>query len=188
MSPALAAVFALALAGPVAAKPVRYALETAQSSVAFTWMFGKDTVKGSMPVGKADLTLDFDDLSACKVSVSVNVAAADAGFPFASEAMKGPKVLDARHHPEITFVSRRVHANASGATVEGDITIRGVTRPASFAAKFYRTPGGDPGDLARLQILLTGSVSRADFGASGWSDMVGDPVALQILASIARTE
>jgi polyisoprenoid-binding protein YceI len=100
--------------------------------------------------------------------------------------MKGPDVLDTGQFPTIRFVSRRVRAAGAGATVDGDLTIRGVTRPVRLDAQFYTQRGSAPGDLSRLSIRLTGSVSRAAHGATGWADMVGDSVALDILARITR--
>jgi polyisoprenoid-binding protein YceI len=100
--------------------------------------------------------------------------------------MKGPKVLDTAEFPEISFVSTGVQAQAQGATVSGNITIRGVTQPASFHAEIYRQQGTAEGDLSHLTIRLTGAVLRSSFGAVGWHDMVGDEVRLDILARIER--
>ena len=62
-----------------------------------------------------------------------------------------------------------------------------MTRPATLQARIYRQDGFKPGDYSHLSILLTGTVNRSDFGATGWSDMVGDQVRLRILARIAQT-
>jgi polyisoprenoid-binding protein YceI len=185
--PALILAAALA-AAPALAAPARYALEPDASTVAFAWDFGRDEVQGRMPVSSADLVIDFAQVAASKVDVAVNVAAAEAGFPFATQAMKGPKVLDAANFPQIVFHSTRVRPEGDGARVEGLITIRGVTRPAVLQAQIYRRQGSAEGDLSRLSILLTGTVHRSEFGASGWSDMVGDDVRLRILARISRSE
>jgi polyisoprenoid-binding protein YceI len=186
----LGAALALALAAgaPLAAAPASYALEKEKSSVAFAWDFGQDEVTGRMPVARADLVIDFQDVGASRVDVAVDVAHAEAGFPFATQAMKGPKVLDAGRFPEISFRSTRVRRDGEGALIDGDITIRGVTRPTTLSAQFYRQQGSAEGDLSHLSILLTGAVSRAAFGAGGWGDMAGDEVRLQILARIARTD
>lgn len=181
------ALAACALASAATAAPGRYALDPANSTVGFSWDFGKDEVNGRMTVSRADLVIDFAQVSASQVNVAVNVAAAEAGFPFATQAMKGPKVLDAGRFPEIVFRSTRVRPAGAGARIEGNITIRGVTRPAVFSAQIYRQKGTAEGDLDHLSILLTGTVQRSQFGADGWSDMVGDDVRLRILARIDRT-
>jgi polyisoprenoid-binding protein YceI len=180
----------LALPGPVrpaAAEPVRYALEAERSEVGFEVAFGPDKITGTMPVAAADITLDFEQAANSRVSVRVDASGAQASFPFATQAMRGPKVLATGSFPSIAFVSREVRARGDGAQVRGDITIRGVTRPVTLQATLYRQREA-PQDSSRLSILLTGAVRRSDFGADGWGDMVGDEVALRILARIARAE
>jgi polyisoprenoid-binding protein YceI len=171
-------------ASQLAAAPRGYAIDAQGSTVGFAWDFGADEIRGQMPVSSADLSIDFVNLANSSLSVAVDVTGAEAGFPFASQAMKGPKVLDASRYPQITFVSTGVQKTATGATITGDITVRGVTRPMSFAAEIYRQQGTDTTDLTRLAVLLTGALNRSDFGAGGWSDLAGDEVRLRILASI----
>jgi len=173
------------LAKPLAAAPVPYAIEAAKSSVGFETDFGPDRISGTMPVTRADLVLDFANAARSTMAVTLDIADASASFPFASQALKGPKVLDAASFPEITFASTAVRAKGDGAEVDGDLTIRGITRPVTLAAQIYRQDGFVEGDYSHLSVLLTGSVNRSDFGATGWADMVGDQVRLRILARIA---
>ena len=169
------------------AAPVTYALEAEKSTVGFETDFGPDKINGKMPVTRADLVLDFDRVANCTVRVTLDISSATASFPFATQALKGPKVLDAATYPEITFVSTAVRSAGDGAEVAGNLTIRGMTRPATLQARIYRQDGFKAGDYSHLSILLTGTVNRSDFGATGWSDMVGDQVRLRILARIAQT-
>jgi polyisoprenoid-binding protein YceI len=179
--------FALLVAAfPGHAETVPYRLDSAASVVGFKASFAGGPITGQMPVARADLSLDFDTVANSRIDVTLDAARARASFPFAAQAMKGPDVLDTGQFPTIRFVSRRVRAAGAGATVDGDLTIRGVTRPVRLDAQFYTQRGSAPGDLSRLSIRLTGSVSRAAHGATGWADMVGDSVALDILARITR--
>lgn len=178
----------LLVAHPALAAPARYALDEQASTVGFETDFGPDRITGRMPVTRADLTLDFDSVANSRVDVTLDVSRAEASFPFAAQAMKGPKVLDARSFPEITFASTSVRARGDGAEVQGNVTIRGVTRPMTLAAVIWRKQGAAEGDLSHLTIRLTGTVNRSDFGATGWSDLVSDQVRLDILARVARQD
>lgn len=175
---------ALLAAQPLAAAPRTYRLNPAESVVGFVWSFGKDRVQGRMPVAEARVQVDFEQLANSKVSVSVDTTRAEAGFLFATQAMRGPRMLDADRHGRITFTSRSVHSEGRGALIEGDLTVRGITRPMAMHASLHRQSGAAQGDLDHLQILLTGTLRRSDFGATGWSDMVADEVELRILAAI----
>lgn len=166
------------------AKPQPYVLQKEDSSVGFSWFLGKDEIKGRMPVSRADIVLDFASLQNSRVFVAVDVANAEAGFPFASQGMKSPKVLWADKYPEITFQSTGLRRNGDGAFVDGNLTVRGVTKPVVFDAQLFRQAGTEAGDRSRLSILLTGSLSRAAFGADGWANMAGDTVKLSIRARI----
>ena len=68
------------------------------------------------------------------------------------------------------------------------LTVRGVTRPVVFDAQFFRQQGTQPGDRRLLSIIVTGSLSRAAFGADGWSGLAGDEVRLTIVARLERIE
>lgn len=176
----------LALASPVCAAPANYVLEPASSTVAFETNFGADRISGHMPITQADLTLDFQSLANSKVAVTLDASGAEASFPFAAQAMKGPKVLDTGNYPQISFISTSVKSVGDGAKVTGWLTIRGVRQPMVLDAHIYRQKGTEAGDLSHLSIRLTGAVLRSSYGAAGWADMVGDEVRLDILARIAR--
>ncbi|WP_127900563.1 YceI family protein [Solirhodobacter olei] len=181
----LAAAFVL-IAGMASAMPRHYALEPATTAVRFSVAFGGDKITGQMPVAKATVTLDFQSLANCHVSVTLDAAKAEASFPFAAQAMKGPLVLDTRKFPDISFTSTAVHATATGALIDGRITIRGQTRPIRLTADLYRQRGTAPGELDHLAIQLTGEVKRSEFGATGWAGTVGDVVHLDIIANMDR--
>jgi polyisoprenoid-binding protein YceI len=170
------------------AATVPYTLDRAASSVAFETDFGPDVITGTIPLNSADLSLDFDRVANCTVNVDLDVSGAQASFPFAAQALKGPKVLDAKNHPRMTFESTSVKAAGDGAAVSGNLTIRGVTRPVTLHAEIYRQKGTEAGDRSRLTVRLTGKVNRSDFGAAGWADMVDDEVRIIITARIAAKD
>ena len=182
--PAIIATLILAATPPLAAEPAHYLLEPDKSVVAFETDFGGGAalITGRMPVLAADLTIDFTQVAASHVNVTLDVAHASTSNPLATEAMMGARVLDIAHFPQITFSSTSIRPAGEGAAIAGNLTIRGVT----LAAQIYRQKGTAEGDRNALSILLTGTVSRSAFGASGFPDMVGDDVRLKILARIRR--
>lgn len=182
--PLLSLLAGLTLGLPALAATIDYALDVDRSSVAFETDFGPDIITGTIPLNAADLSLDFEQVRNCSITVDLDVTGAAASFPFAAQALKGPKVLDARSYPRMTFASTSVVAAGAGATVTGNLTIRGVTRPVTLRAEIYRQAGTETGDRRRLTVRLTGKVNRSDYGATGWADMVGDEVRIIITARI----
>ena len=179
---------ALLTSPPAHAAPTAYDLQPDASNVSFETDFGKQAITGDIPLQSAELVIDFETLSNCRIAVVLNASKAGADFPFAADALKGKTVLDVRAHPEISFTSTAVRADGDGAKVKGKLTIRGVTRTVTLDAQIRRQKGTEEGDRSRLTIRLTGAVNRSDFGATGFSDMVSDEVRIIITARIIRRE
>ncbi len=163
-----------------------YTLDTTNSTVSFTYQLAGIPTRGHMPVQSAEMLIDLDTIGASQVSVTMNASRARAGFLFATEAMRGPRVLDTENHPLITFRSTSIRGRLQGAVVTGDLTIRGVTRPVTMRAALYRQDDTDVTDRAKITVLLIGSVSRSAFGASGYPQIVADEIELRIIARIER--
>ncbi|MBE0452611.1 YceI family protein [Roseovarius autotrophicus] len=174
------------LALPAAAAPESWRLDTARSTVGFTYQIAQGDNRGTMPVTAADIRLDMRNLPASTVAVTLDARAARAGFVLATQAMRGPQVLDTGRHPVITFHSTRITGTPRAARIEGKLTARGVTRPVTLVAGLYRAVDTDPAAIDSLTVLLTGEIDRHDFGASGFADLVGPTIALRIVARIER--
>ncbi len=174
------------LALPAIADPEVYRLEAARSSVNFTYDFQGTATTGTMPVLAARMRLDLDRISASEVDVTLDARGARAGFFFATQTMKGPKVLDTKQFPTIHFHATRIVGTLASASVIGELTVRDVTRPVTMQAGLYRQRGTEAGSRDRLTVLLTGRISRSAFGAGGFPGYVGDTIALRIIARIVK--
>lgn len=174
------------IAGLATAAPQTYRLNTARSTVGFTYGFGEAENKGQMPVKSATMQIDLRNVSASHIDVSLDADGARAGFFFATQAMKGPEVLDTAQFPTVRFTSTRITGTLRKARIIGNLTVRGVTRPVTLDAALYRQRGTDPEDLDNLTVLLNGSISRSAFGANGFSAYVGDKIGLRIIARIEK--
>ncbi len=180
------ACLAILSATPILAAPAAYRLDAERSVVGFTYDFEGREQQGQMPVLRAEITLDLENVTQSAVDVTLDVTGARAGFIFATEAMKSAKVLDAARYPTIRFRASSINGSLARATVRGELTIRGITRPVTLQAGLYRPLRSDPGDLDSLLIRLTGDVSRSAFGADGFPDYVGDRIGLDIFARIEK--
>jgi polyisoprenoid-binding protein YceI len=100
-------------------------------------------------------------------------------------SLLGPEFFDAEHHPEIRFRSTAIQLAGDGqAEVEGELTIRGVTRPVSARGNYAPPRPAPYGEVAGLQLRT--SVDRREFGLNwqmelpGGGDAVGWGVELDI--------
>lgn len=138
----------------------------------------------------AKLQLDPANLAATQLEVvidpkSIVLPAPPAGF---KDELLGMDWLDAARFSTVTFKSTAVAATGPDtATITGDLTLHGVTRPISLEAKFnggYRGFAMDPS--ARAGFSAHGAFKRSDFGiaygapAPGSTMGVGDDVQLVV--------
>lgn len=168
------------------AVPQAYNLDRNASEIAFIFSLEGNPLSGNVPVQSADVQIDFDNVANSKVDVQFNMTRARAGVIFATDAMKAPSVLNTAQFPTARFTSTRVTPTASGARLDGNLTLRGVTRPVSLNARFFRAPGAAPGDVSQLQLALTGRLDRNAFGASGFPDLVAANVDLNVRVNVTR--
>jgi polyisoprenoid-binding protein YceI len=178
-----------ALPSTALAAPTRYQLEPDHSHVGFKFKLNGIAQNGSMPVERADITIDPQNLSTSRIDVAVTAARARTGLVFITQALASPGVLNSAQFPTIRFVSRRITLGASGrisdgAQITGDLTVRGITKSVTLQAALYRPRGTAPDDLSQLDVVLRGGLNRHDFGASGFPDLVADTVILDIRARI----
>lgn len=186
---------ALLLAIPVGASaaPVSYTLQQDRSEVGFIYTLSGAQNQGSMPVRAAQIIIDLDRFDASQVDVTLDVTRARTGLIFATEALKAKSVLNAAAHPTIRFQSTAIRPNnprnlSAGGQIDGMLTIRGVTRPVTLNAAVFRQQGTAEGDMSRLSFRISGAVSRSDFGATGYGDIVSDTINLDIAARVIAAE
>jgi polyisoprenoid-binding protein YceI len=79
--------------------------------------------------------------------------------------LRTPDFFDAERYPELRFVSTRVESRDGALVVEGNLTIRGVTRPVTLRGAF-RGATEDAYGNERVGLDLEGSVDRQQFGVS----------------------
>jgi polyisoprenoid-binding protein YceI len=113
--------------------------------------------------------------------------------PAMRASVLGPEFFDAERHPEITFRSTAVRLAADGrAEVDGELTIRGVTRPVAASGHYAPPRPAAFGEVAGLQLQT--SFDRREFGFEwqmelpGGGDAVGWDVELDIDLLLMREQ
>jgi polyisoprenoid-binding protein YceI len=84
----------------------------------------------------------------------------------------GPEFFDAERHPEIAFRSTEVRLAGDGrAEVDGELTLRGVTRPITGSGNYAAPREAGFGEVAGLQ--LQASFDRRAFGFNWQAELPG---------------
>ncbi|MCG8418933.1 MAG: YceI family protein [Proteobacteria bacterium] len=165
-----------------------YAIDNVHSSVIFRAKhFGVAYVYGSFNDVKGTIRIDADP---AKSEVSVDIAAGRlySGNKKRDDHLKGPDFLNVKQFPQITFKSKSVvQAGPGKYKVSGDITLHGVTKPAS--ATFEHVGAGkhpmDP------KVFMTGfhgtfTVKRSEFGMTHMLGGISDEIDLTVSLEATR--
>lgn len=103
----------------------------------------------------------------------------------------GPEFFDAEHHPEITFRSSSLHlTDDHGAQLQGELTMRGISRPVSAVGQYAGPRTSSFGELVGLELHT--SIDRREFGFEwqmplpGGGDALGWDVEIDIDLLLTR--
>jgi polyisoprenoid-binding protein YceI len=126
--------------------------------------------RGTFSDVAATLRSDGDDLA---LEGSARVDSISVVEPAAMRAsVLGPEFFDVERHPEITFRSTAVRLVDDGrAEVDGELTIRGVTRRVTARGQYAAPRTSGFGEVAGLQLQT--SFDRRDFGFDWQAELPG---------------
>lgn len=128
-------------------------------------------------------------LEASTVDVSVDAASVDTKVPLLDKMVKGPDMFDAATYPTIHFVGKRfVRTGANQGKLEGELTIREVTRPVTFDVTFNGYGRNPLTKADTLGFSAQGAFSRAQFGLATWYPAVGNDVRVRVEAEFERPQ
>ena len=149
-------------------------------------------VKGEFTKLSGSMKLDTGDLTRSSVEVTADAASISTRDPQRDGHLKSPDFFDVEHYPAITFKSTKITRTDDGLELTGDLTIRGVTKPVTFAVDGPTTETKDPWGNIRRGVEATTAIDRQDFGLV-WNSaletggvMVGDKVHITVDAELVK--
>lgn len=163
--------------------PSTWKTDPAHSEVDFTIKhMALSNVRGRF--GTVDATLMWDDQDPTKstVNATIDVTGVDTGVPNRDNDLKGARFFDVANNPKATFVSTSVTKGGSGLLVNGNLTIKGVTKPVTLDVEGPTGPVTGMNKKLHTGFSATTTVNREDFGIGAGmpAAMLGDDVKLTI--------
>lgn len=150
---------------------MQWNLDKSHSSVDFgVRHMGFATVRGRFE--SFDLDVVTDDLGApTSVRAEIDVASIATGAADRDAHLRSGDFFDAGSHPKLTFVSSSVTPlGARRYRVDGELTIRGQTHPASLETEISELTT-DPWGNTRLAAHTTGAINRTRWGLT-WNKVL----------------
>lgn len=152
------------------------ATDVTQDRLAGTWNFNRvhSSAAFSIKYLVAAFRGEFDrfdaQLADGQLSGSVEVASIDVKDENLAAHLQGPDFFDAENHPTISFRSTSLTLDGDRAEIDGELTMRGVTKPI-HAAGTVNGPTEDFMGNTRLGFTFETTVNRHDFGVSWNADL-----------------
>ncbi|MBC7774656.1 MAG: YceI family protein [Phycisphaerae bacterium] len=142
-------------------------LDTAHSEVTFKVKhLVISTVSGKFKNFSSTLSTEGDDFTTAKIAFEIETASLDTGMDMRNDHLRGDDFFNAEAFPKITFVATAIRPSATSEhEIEGNLTIRDVTKPVTFKADF----GGitkDPYGQVKAGFEVEGKIKRSEFGLS----------------------
>ena len=150
------------------------------------------TVKGRFGSVQGTLRGTLDDPLSASAEATIDVSGIDTREEKRDAHLRSADFFDAEHYPTMRYISRSVRrVDDDEFEVEGDLTIRDVTRPITLKVTLeghLRDPWGND----RVGLSAEGKIRRSDFGLK-WNMaleaggvMVGEDVRLSLQVEAVR--
>jgi len=95
--------------------------------------------------------------------------------------LKGPEFFDVEHFPLIEFTSSKFRwENDKLVAIEGTLTVRGISKPATLSIAQSRCLASSAEAKARCEATAQLSIQRSEFGINGWAATVSNTVNISI--------
>jgi polyisoprenoid-binding protein YceI len=129
--------------------------DTVHSSVAFEVPYAVATFSGEVPEFEASLV----DGKLAGVAKIASLTVKDENL---QAHLLAPDFFDAERHPEVRFSGSKLTRDGDKATLEGEITIKGITKPATLSGTITG-PAVDHFGANRVGFKLETVIDRTEF-------------------------
>jgi polyisoprenoid-binding protein YceI len=180
----------LALAAPLAlAQTSTWTSDPAHSEVDFSVShLTVSNVHGRFGHVNASIAYNEADVTRSTVNATIDVSGLDTGEEERNTHLKSPDFFDVAATPSATFTSTSVTKSDNGLTINGNLTVHGVTKPVVLHAEGPRGPAPGMDHKPHAGFSATTTLKRTDFGigAKFPAAVVGEEVKLDIELEIVK--
>lgn len=149
------------------------------------------TVKGQFNDFSGSVTANDDTFENAQITFTAQTASISTNNADRDGHLKSGDMFDAENFPTLSFVSTSFTKTNDGFNINGDITIKGVTKPITLSATFDGIVMGMYGKRVAA-FTIAGKLNRIDFGVS-WNAaletggmVVSEDVTLDINAELVE--
>jgi polyisoprenoid-binding protein YceI len=139
-------------------------------------------------LGRISGTIVLDPRHAVEnIDLEIETASVDTGWNLRDAFLRSEMMFDSARFPRITFHSTRFRYEGSRlAVVEGEVTLRGVTRAVGFDVTRLECVSRPGEERESCSAEVRGHLSRGAFGMDFAYPLIGDDVGLEFVVKAFR--
>ena len=163
--------------------------DKAHSEVDFTVLhMGISNVHGRLGNIGGTIVVNDSDITKSTINITIDVSSVDTGVSMRDNDLKSDHFFDVAQFPTATFVSSAVAKSGAGLTVNGNLTLHGVTKPVTLAVEGPTGPAQGMDKKPHEGFTASVTLSRTAFGvgANMPTGMVADQIKLTIDLDLAK--
>jgi polyisoprenoid-binding protein YceI len=161
-----------------------YQLDSQHAALIFKIQhLGLSTYVGRFNQFDAQLNFDPNNMANASLNAVVDITSVDINNAELAETLQNDTWFNSAVFPQASFTSHTVTViSDTRFNFSGDLTFRGVTKPATFTATFQG--GADNWMTGKYTIGFSavGQIKRSDFGMDSYIPIVGDDIDLEVYA------
>lgn len=166
-----------------------YAFDQGHTEVMASWNhLGMSTQTLEFTSVDGSVVFDEANVSNSALNVTIDAKSVSTGYAVFDDHIQAGDFFDTANHPTITFVSTRVEKTGERTgRVTGDLTIKGITKPATLDVTFVF--GGEHPLSQYVEAYkgaqyasfsATGTVKRSDYSVDKFAPAVSDEIEIVI--------
>ncbi|MCC2678352.1 MAG: YceI-like family protein [Pseudobdellovibrio sp.] len=152
------------------------------SSVVFeATHLGLTKIPGKFGVFEGSIDLNEKDPTKSKIDFTVDVSSINTNVQQRDDHLRSPDFFDAKKYPKATFKSTSIKKAGKNYKLEGDLTIRDVTKKVVFDSQSLGKVADPVMKTDKYVFYGKTQINRKDFGVNyGPNEIVGDKVMLVV--------
>ena len=185
----LAAVASIALPVVAIAAPTQLYMDPNHTNVRAVWKhFTGIPLEIRFTDFESTVMYDAEDPSASSIEITIPVDSLWTNVAAFDEHLQSPDFFEVATYPTATFTSTAIESTGPNtATMTGDLTIKDVTAPVTFAVTLVNDMSHPMSGARLVGFTATTTLTRSEWGLGMFAPAVPEDVALVISTELAET-